>query len=42
MLCNLGDKLTEDQADTILSKYENAEDGMVNYPQLIKGLMTAE
>lgn len=40
LLCNLGDTLTEDQAEVMLKKYED-ESGMVSYPHMVKGLVAA-
>lgn len=40
LLCNLGDTLTEAQADVMLANYED-ENGMVSYPNMVKALVSA-
>jgi len=40
LLCNLGDTLTEEQAEVMMKKYED-ENGMVSYSQMIRGLIAS-
>ena len=39
LLVNIGDTLTEEQADVIIGKYEDAERGAISYQGMIKSLI---
>lgn len=39
LLVNIGDVLTEEQADVIIGKYEDAERGAISYQGMIKSLI---
>jgi len=41
MLVNMGDTLSQEQADTILTKYED-ENGLISYVHMCKSIMAAE